>query len=173
MTVQAAGRRQIQPPEYALFIGQIELLNVTLISSEVRNLRFGEAPSPNKVSVRSKSHYDNGSGLFHAFQDYRTVFSDPATKRHSARVSVEFAVTYRSGRPMTDDIFTVFKDLNLVANTWPYLREFMYSSIGKMNWPPFVLPTFKIGAWQQGGKKSPQPEKTPESLSGVRGGKPG
>lgn len=152
MTAQARSQPQIQPREYAQFIDQIELVNVTLLSSGVKNRGFEETSASNKLAIRSKSRYENRPGLFHAFQDYRAVVSDSSTKRQTARLSVEFAVTYRSKRPMTDDIFSVFKDLNLVANTWPYLREFMHTNIGKMNLPPLVLPTFKIGTWQAGGR---------------------
>ena len=46
---------------------------------------------------------------------------------------------------MSEELFTVFQEVNLPVNTWPYLRSFLADGLGRMGWPPMTLPAFKTG----------------------------
>ena len=58
--------------------------------------------------------------------------------------------------PMTEGIFAVFQDVNLPVNTWPYLREFLAATTGRMNWITFTLPALKRGAGPGGDADRPR-----------------
>ncbi len=55
----------------------------------------------------------------------------------------ELVVRYSSEKKITDDIFGLFKEVNLPVNTWPYFREYVHSCMGRLNLPPLVLPALK------------------------------
>lgn len=150
---------QITPAKYADFIAQLELVNLALRAARVVNLSFAQAFSPPETTLeislpKPKSRYENKPGGFHIFQSYQVGIRDSASKRQIAKLSVEFALAYHSEKPMTDEIFSVFKGLNLMVNTWPYLREFIQTMAGRMNLPPLVLPTFKVGTPRRAAPKA-------------------
>lgn len=47
---------------------------------------------------------------------------------------------------MTEEIFSIFREVNLPVNTWPYLREFLASTFGRFGWEPIIIPAYKVGA---------------------------
>ena len=61
-----------------------------------------------------------------------------------AQIECSFIVEYRSGKPMTDELFEIFEKVNLPLNTWPYFREFVQNSTVRMGLPPLVLPVFQV-----------------------------
>ena len=62
-----------------------------------------------------------------------------------AELEVTFGLDFASEEPLTEDLFAVFGEVNLPVNTWPYLREFISTTMGRMGWRPFTLPALKRG----------------------------
>jgi len=57
-----------------------------------------------------------------------------------------YALTYQvdSFEGLTQEGFEQFANLNGVYNAWPYWREFVQNTIGRMGLPPLTIPVFRI-----------------------------
>ena len=87
---------------------------------------------------------DDGFVAFHAY-DVRIEETDSKV----ANISITFGLEFKSEQTMSEGLFTVFQDVNLPVNTWPYLRAFLADVLGRMGWPPLTLPAFKTGTQSQ------------------------
>jgi hypothetical protein len=132
------------PDEYAAFIGQIDLLDVWLVESHVENHHGPRAPHQAGVAIASATPtYEPGGGEFSVRFSYEVRFAEGTTIH--AQISIILGLLFSSQQPMTPEIFDVFKDVNLPVNTWPFLREFVSTTLGRMGWQPFTLPALKQG----------------------------
>ena len=133
----------VSPAAYAAFLRQIELAAIWLQEARISNRRGPEPPE--RATVRLDSHatwtpYSEGFRILHHY-DIRIEDSDSLL----AEIEVTFGLQFTSEAELTDELFSVFREVNLPVNTWPYLREFLATTAGRMNWVPFVLPTLKLG----------------------------
>ena len=142
----------ISPEEYAGFISQIELQTIWLNKALVQNYCGPDAPDRNSVRINSKTKWESMPSGFRAFVEYKVRLK--SNDEPSLNLDVTYGLDFASSEPMTDEIFMIFRDVNLPVNTWPYLREFVFTMIGRMNWAPFTLPTFKTGIGRSAGKAS-------------------
>lgn len=154
MTMARKTRQTIKPSEYRDFIEQVEIVDLRLVSARIENTGFVECPPEAEIGIKIKARYENGEEEFTVFHRYNVRVKDAETQREAAKLSAEFAVTYSSKLMLTDEIFDIFKELNLPVNTWPYFREFVHNNFGRMNWPPLIAPTFKVGTKPPKHKKS-------------------
>jgi hypothetical protein len=63
----------------------------------------------------------------------------------TARIRVEYTRPNERGQFDRDDA-DVFARVNGIYNAWPYLREFVQTSLGRLGLPPFELPLLRPGA---------------------------
>lgn len=56
------------------------------------------------------------------------------------RVRATYALRYRTKMPITEELIPPFSELSLSVQTWPFFREFVQSSLARMNWPQLSLP---------------------------------
>ncbi len=135
---------RVPPDEYAAFIGQIALSEVWLQTAEVTNYHGPHMPEKAAVRVTGQdARRETRAGGFNAFHSYRVRIEEAGEPR--AEINVTFGLQFDSQLPLTDQIFSVFEEINLPVNTWPYLREFVANTLGRMNWQPFSLPALKRG----------------------------
>ncbi|HEV2527153.1 MAG TPA: hypothetical protein VGT61_01715 [Thermomicrobiales bacterium] len=132
---------------YVDLIRGIELQDVWLAESDVTN-HVGPTINPEyDLQVMTRASYrqqtEDGRHELVAFQDFKLVYSDEA--RELATVRVLFALSYQVPFPVTDDLWNVFKEQNLPVNAWPFLREYVSTTLGRMGWTPLTLPAIKIG----------------------------
>lgn len=106
-------------------------------------------------SVREGRHAPDG--LINAIQSYRLRFE--AGKQSLATIDVSFSVDFASETPMDDGIFSLFRGANLPVNAWPFLREFVATTVGRMGWLPVTLPALKIGSQTARASKSVKPRR--------------
>jgi preprotein translocase subunit SecB len=55
-------------------------------------------------------------------------------------ISADYEVFLGTSRGFTDEFFTIYRDLSLPVNVWPYFREFVQNMLGRAGYPPFTLP---------------------------------
>jgi len=114
------------------------------MEASVTNSHGPRAPSRASVGITSpEASWSNASDGFDVELPYVVEFADGGTVH--ARLSATFGLHFTSGMPMTDSLFDVFTDINLPINTWPFLREFVSTTLGRMGWQSFTLPAFKHG----------------------------
>jgi hypothetical protein len=137
------GNKSIPREEYAEFISQIELMNLWLHSAHVSNHHGPESPEQVQIGIDSSARWESHSSGFRAFHEFEVnVVSDGTT---IADIRVTFGTQFQSATSMTDELFDLFSEVNLPVNTWPYLREYLTSTFGRMQWLPFTLPALKRG----------------------------
>lgn len=137
------GNHQPSPEEYSSFISQMELEAIWLRSAQVENRHGPETPENAIVQLESETQWEISSNGFYAFHSYNVAIQ--ADNERVAEVRATFGLAFRSQQAMTDALFAIFKEVNLMLNTWPYLRAFLADAIGKMGWSMFTLPTYKVG----------------------------
>lgn len=152
---------QISRREYAAFIGQIELRAIWLDHTRVTNHFGPHTPKEARFRVGSMAVWDLAADGFTVLHTYDVgVESKDGTQL--AEMDVAFGLHFESEQPVTDDLFDIFQDVNLPVNTWPYLREFVSTTMGRMGWTPFTLATFKKGV--------PRPETSGRRRTRTRSG---
>ncbi len=134
---------KVSPTDYATFIGQIELTNIWLESSRVTNQHGPTAPEQASLAISNQARFEPAADGFNAYQGYRVRFDE--SDAVLAEIEVTFGLRFRSAQPMTDEIFAIFREVNLPVNTWPYLREYISTTMGRMGWMPVALPALKRG----------------------------
>lgn len=127
---------------YAAFVQQIELANIWLRSARATNSTGGITFSRAEVSIEDSSTWKDIEEGFQVFHKYTAIFTDG--KKRLGRIDAEFVVDYLSDEPMDDEVFEIFRSNNLPLNTWPYFREYVSNTTGRMQWLPFTLPTKKF-----------------------------
>lgn len=65
-----------------------------------------------------------------------------------ARVSIEYAAQPGRGQVQKEDA-EAFARVNGIYNAWPYLREYVQSSLLRLGLPPFELPLLRAGGAAQ------------------------
>lgn len=160
------GTRSVEPPaasvqpsveDYNALVGQMELVGVWLRSVRVDNLHGPTVPDRAVIDVYGTAEWEALDDGFRALQRYRLRFQ--TTDATAAEIEVTFGLDYSSREPMTDPLFAVFRDVNLPVNAWPYLREYVATTVGRMGWSPVTLPTLKEGTRIPRDQPGPEPLK--------------
>lgn len=154
-------RARVDPKTYSAFIRQIELRDLWLQSASIENMVGPMMPEPGEVTFEPRqARWASIPNGFHAFQTYSLKMTD-SDEETAATMTVTFGVEFSSEQPMTDDLFAVFADVNLPINTWPFLREFFYTTTGRMGWVPLTLPAIKV----EPPSEPPSPDAKPRKRS--------
>jgi hypothetical protein len=128
---------------YIDFIQQLQLERIWLKSTRVTNSAGGDVPQGASVHISDTPTWKDAENGFQAFHKYVADFRNEKNRK-LAKVEIEFGLDYGSEEPMTDEIFEIFAVNNLPLNSWPYFREYLASTVGRMGWIPFTLPARKI-----------------------------
>lgn len=135
--------RAVSPAAYSDFIAQIRLERIWLLSAKVENRAGPDTPEHASLQIQDSTRWEPRERGFRAVTAYRVRIT--ADRRVLASIEVTYAVDFASQEPMTDPVFATFGEVNLPVNTWPYLREFLATTFGRMNWMPVTLPALKRG----------------------------
>ena len=133
----------IDPAIYNAFIGHIELSSIWLSSSSIENPGGPGSPGEASIDIGASARWESVDDGFVAFHAYDVTIK--VTDSKVVSISVTFGLEFKSEQAMSEELFTVFQDVNLPVNTWPYLRAFLADVLGRMGWPPLTLPAFKTG----------------------------
>jgi len=143
-TTSKNGLEALPREEYSAFIAQVHLRDVWLARSRVQN-NFGPTmPTDAQLRIDNHPSWETLEGGFRASSHYELRVTSE-TSSQLAVIEATFAVDYLSEHPMTDEFFGVFGEVNLPLNTWPFFREYVASTLSRMNWMPFSLPALKRG----------------------------
>ena len=131
------------PEEYDSFISQIELQDIWLKKGRMESWRGVESLEKTSVEVEQEAYWEPASDGFHSFHRY--TIGVQTERERLAELDVTFELAFSSEQTMTNGIFSIFQEVNLPVNTWPYLRNFLADALSRMGWPPLTLPTLKTG----------------------------
>lgn len=148
------------PEEYAAFIAQIELRNVWLSSGSIQSFQDPMAPESVYLEIEDTAAYsltDGGFVCTHVYQIAARV-----EDKQAFHIELELKVQFDSELHMSDGLFAIFAAANLPLNTWPYVREFLASSAGRMGWQLITLPALKRGTQSAPSSGSDKPSQNSE-----------
>jgi len=105
----------------------------------------GESALPRRIQVRVKA----GARLLPKVE--QPLASDQPGSEHFpanalASVETEFLVTYaeKPGAHLSDEALQLFADHNVPFNVWPYWREVVHATFGRMGLPRVVIPLYRM-----------------------------
>lgn len=139
---------------YADFIEGLELRSLWLDESRVEKLTFTGATTPLIAEIETRNRWvgeETTSLVMHGYrvrivadEEDRSTVDAELGQTEVATITVEFGLTYTTAIPMTEELFTTFQSVNLPLNTWPYMREYVSSTLSRMGLPAVFVPTFKF-----------------------------
>lgn len=135
----------VDKKEYRQFIGGLQLKDVSVRRSSTHRIaRTIDMSRKVDVNINDKASFTMPEeSICDIVQAYALHLSYQGEKTPLVTIECEFDVVYRVSKPMTDAYFEIFKKTSLPLNTWPYWREFVHSSFGRMGLPPFILPVLR------------------------------
>ena len=107
----------ITPAIYSAFISQIELSSIWLHSSSMDNSGGPGDHGETSIEVVVGARWESAEDGFVAFHAYDVTMKADDFK--VANISVTFGLEFKSEQAMSEELFTVFQDVNLPVNTWP------------------------------------------------------
>jgi hypothetical protein len=135
---------EVSPEEYRVFIKQLELTSVWLAGCRVENSLGPDPPLEAQVEVTNTFEWQPRPEGFDAFARYLGRILAPSGQP-GAEVEARYGLRFRSEMPLDDRLFGLFQRVNLPVNAWPYFREFLSTTLGRLGWSPYTLPTLKRG----------------------------
>ena len=140
-------RPKVSPKEYREFIKGVQLLGIIVKASQARRIAdtidLSRSADLNTTERAEFKMTDGNTCVVQHHYDLSMAYT--GEKDRLLEIECTFELGLRVASPMTKDYFDVFAKVNLPLNTWPYLREFVHSSISRMGLPPVVLQLVKRG----------------------------
>jgi hypothetical protein len=155
---------KVRPEDYNRFIGGLQPRGIRLMEGSIDSpLPYAGQQLRARLS-ENEATYELAESGFNVRQSYtfegQVIDSD---NEIVVAVRATFELFYQSEQPMTDELFHIFRRVNLPVNTWPYFREFVQSSLARSEWPTTVLPAFKLGTRRR------EPRPAAQEVSGGEG----
>ena len=135
------------PKDFTKFIGGLELVGIRIREASFRfadELHTQEHPA--SIGMETKASFTPlSSDLFEAQQGFTLKVTGSGNRCVLGKFKCELIVLYRSNNvEINEALFDVFKESTLILNTWPFIREFLYSCTMRAGLPPLVLPLAKF-----------------------------
>jgi preprotein translocase subunit SecB len=138
-------KKRMPPKKYVSILKKIDLKEIYLesCSSEIRREHF-KLKENLEVKIRDNASYEQIKNKLKIKHKYFLTAKRPkAGKDFSLKASATFCLIFSTQEPIEKDFFDIFREINLMLNTWPYFREFVQSMTQRMNVPPLTLPFVK------------------------------
>jgi len=140
----------IKPEEYKEILKCIDLKSISLVES---SFKISDEFNPaGRVSLNMNDKYSfeekDSMIIFHTNFKFTGSKEDSSTLKKMPLFTLkgEFIAIYEKNKEIhiTDDFFEVFKEISLSMIVWPYIREYIQSTIVRSGLPPFSLPVRRI-----------------------------
>jgi len=140
-------KREVSPQEYRDFIKGVEIENIFFSKGSFELLVFNRPFWKEEIDFSIKENaklLERNTKNFVVAHKYNLVISSANKKDEKfLKISADLIVEYSSKKEITEEIFKLFREINLPVNTWPYFREYVHSCMGRLNLPPLILPALK------------------------------
>ncbi len=136
-------KEKINSIKYKNFIDGLKLLNIRILSSGTSvDEKF--LPPANLELNQRKKYIKTEGNIFKVIHEYTLKGIKNGEANPGFKIKVKYQIIYKSDIPITDDIFKIFSQTNLLLHTWPYFRQFVHEMTNRMGLPPLVLDVLKI-----------------------------
>ncbi len=136
---------KIPPKEYADFVKGVDVLDIRFESGEFKDNGFDFASAGDKIKVkvsRRAELLEKRQFYFRVRDKLSFAVVDPNSRKHLIDIKASVLVEYSSNQEISEEIFGVFREVNVPVNTWPYFREFVHNCLVRMGYPRLVLPAW-------------------------------
>jgi hypothetical protein len=135
---------KLSPEEYRKILTGINLIEISMKESKTFVNKDVKSATDLAISIKDESHFEQDKdGIINISQQYELDARKPKSKSRYIQISLTFLVRMNSKEPFTEDFFSIYKEVSLHLNTWPFFREFVHSTTSRMNIPPMTLPLLK------------------------------
>lgn len=143
--MQAPIPGQPTPEAYNKFIAGLDLLNIRILRSDVdlRNVPHRTQASEISFNTQATTSYMATQAGFVAQLDCSLVLFQAMSGQRYGHINCLAVAEYSASIPMNDQLFSVFKSRNLPLNVWPFVREFVFSTVSRAGLPPLILPVLR------------------------------
>lgn len=131
---------KMPPDEYRKMVKQVDLKSIEMYNCTMKTRREKLA-SNMRLDVRHKTSYEiEEDSTATVISDYELVATKNTKKEYAVRIGAVYRVILVSESPFSDDFMSIYAELNVHVNTWPYFREFVQEMIQRACLPPLTLP---------------------------------
>ncbi len=135
---------KLSPEDYRKILNGVNLIEISLKESKTFVNKDIKPATDLEISIKDESQFEQGKdGVINILQHYELDARKPKSKSRYVQISVTFLVRMMSVEPFTNDFFSIYREISLHLNTWPFFREFAHSTTARMNIPPMTLPLLK------------------------------
>ncbi|MDI6766122.1 MAG: hypothetical protein QME52_04790 [Bacteroidota bacterium] len=135
---------KLSPEDYRKILGGVNLIEISLKESKTFVNKDIRSTTDLEIGIRDESHFEQEKeGVINILQRYELDARKPKSKSRYIQISLTFLVRMNCKEPFTEDFFSIYKEVSLQLNTWPFFREFVHSMTSRMNIPPMTLPLLK------------------------------
>lgn len=141
---------KITPEEYNNILKSLELKSISLIESGFKISDENNIAGKVNLKMSDKYSYDTKDDIiiFHASFKFTGSKDNTESSKKSPLFSLtgKYSVIYSKCDEIqiTNDFFEVFKEISLSMIVWPYIREYIQSTIVRSGLPPFTLPVRRM-----------------------------
>lgn len=131
-----------------LVSNRVQIKDVRLISCSCEQKPAATAGKKSyDITTSTDVQSDKSRGLIVVIVKFHFAASvEEQTQEPGLTIDASFVLTYQidSFDGLTQEGFKQFANLNGVYNAWPYWREFVQNTVGRMGLPPLTIPVFRI-----------------------------
>ena len=130
---------KIPPNEYRTLLKQLELIEIRLVKSNcVLNNKDGKIQP---VDIQEKTQISPlGSDKVQILHTYNLSAKFENSDDFFIKISATYEITFICTFNDNKDFFDIYKQVSLPLNTFPFFREFVFNTTGRMNIRPLTLP---------------------------------
>ncbi len=124
---------------------KVEIGGVRLLASNVKS-NLDENPGSLQVGfafgTETKVNRENNGILVHAHLKVEATSNGDTPDNVRLHIAAKFALNYTASSldGVSDESLDAFGKVNGIHNVWPYWREYVQSTVGRLGLPPLILP---------------------------------
>lgn len=143
----------VSDAQYAKFVEGVELRDIWLNEAHIEKHTIPIRVLPLVAEIETRAQWVGEESTFLVIHGYRIrvlkdeqlIVSEPdLSQEEIATIIAEFGLTYTTNLEVSEEIFERFREVNLLLNSWPYMREFVSSTLARMGLDALIIPAFKV-----------------------------
>lgn len=141
---------KITPEEYNKILKSLELKSISLVESSFKISDENDISGKVNLKMSDKYSFEDKDDIIIFYASFKltgTKDNIESSKRSPLfSLTGKYSVIYSKYNEIqiTNDFFEVFKEISLSMIVWPYIREYIQSTIVRTELPPFTLPVRRM-----------------------------
>jgi len=134
---------KLSPEEYRNILTGIDIVSITMTECSAKLSNLENMNSESVIKIQKEVDHEVLGSMINIFRTYTLKASSKNLKKSFLTIKAKFKVVLSSKNEINEEFIKIYSDLSLDLNTWPYFREFAYSTSSRMDIPPLTLPLLK------------------------------